>query len=337
MKKTQVALAALALVASSAAMAEVTVYGNLEAAVVSPNNGGRTSFAGSGEMGASAFGLKGSEDLGGGLKAAFNLESGLSLQNGATDNGGPTSLFDRAANVSLGGEGVGTVTAGLQISPFILSYVNSLALAGNNFLVSTLVNAGAADNGGTGNNATGGFFIPNAISYSNAVGPVSFSILTATRNGADNNKYTGANASVSLEGLNLTVGYADREASYKNLVVGGTYSIAGIKLAASYIDNDNVTGNDSKTTTVGASYPLTGATTVGVNYSKTRVDNSNTDPSLANLTVTHALSKRTSLYAYYNKGTDGSRVTYQQSSGQAVTFTGTAPTNAFAVGVAHTF
>lgn len=337
MRKTQLALAAVALMASTAAMADVTVYGNLEAAVVSPNNGGRTSFAGSGEMGATAFGLKGSEDLGGGLKAGFNLESGITLQNGRNDNGGTNGLFTRAANVSLGGEGVGTVTAGLQISPFILSYVNSLALAGNNFLVSALVNASAADGGGTGNNGTGGFFIPNAISYSNSFGPVSASILTATHNGADNNKYTGANASVSLEGLNLTVGYADRKSSYKNLVVGGTYAIAGIKLAASYIDNDNFTGNDSKTTTVGASYPLTGATTVGLNYAKTRVANSNIDPSLANLTVTHALSKRTSLYAYFNKGSDGSPVTYQQSSGNAVTFPGTKPDSAIAVGVAHTF
>ena len=337
MKKTQVALAALALVASTAVLANgVTVYGNLEAAVVAPN-GGKTSFAGSGEMGPSHFGIKGSEDLGNGLKAGFNLESGISLQNGGFDNGGTSSMFTRAANVSVGGQGVGTLTAGLQISPFILSYVNSLALAGNNFLVSALVNGGAADNGGTGTGgATGGFFIPNSISYSNSVGPVSATVMTATRNGADNNQYTGANASVSLDGLNITVGYANRDLTYKNTVIGANYTIAGVKIAGSMIATNLATGNDSRTNTIGASYPLTDSTTIGVNFAKTSVENTTTDPSITNLTVMHSLSKRTSVYAYYNKGTNGSRVTYQQSSGNSVAQT-TVPTSAIAVGIAHSF
>jgi len=44
MKKTQVALAALALVASTASLANVTVYGAVDAAVVNANNGNGTFF-----------------------------------------------------------------------------------------------------------------------------------------------------------------------------------------------------------------------------------------------------------------------------------------------------
>jgi len=120
MKKTQFALAALALVASTAALADgVTVYGAIDASLAKGSSS-ETAFSGAGQMGTSVFGLKGSEDLGGGLTAGFNLEGGLNVGNGSTDNGGPSgSIFDRAANVSLSG-GFGSITGGLQLSPFIL-------------------------------------------------------------------------------------------------------------------------------------------------------------------------------------------------------------------------
>jgi GBP family porin len=72
MKKTQVALAALALVASTAALADgVKVYGTADVSLVNTTNG--TFFAGAGNNAGSIFGFTGSEDLGSGLKAAFTL------------------------------------------------------------------------------------------------------------------------------------------------------------------------------------------------------------------------------------------------------------------------
>ncbi len=59
----------------------------------------------------SRFGLRGREDLGGGLQAVFNLETGLNLDTGTQANA--TKFFDRAAIVGLGGTW-GTVTAGRQ-------------------------------------------------------------------------------------------------------------------------------------------------------------------------------------------------------------------------------
>lgn len=339
MKKTQVALAALALVASSAAMAQVTLYGNLEAFVVNQNKGGSTNFAGSGEWGASAFGIKGSEDLGGGLKAGFNLESGISLNNGTNDNGGTSGLFNRAANVSIGGESTGTLTAGLQISPFILSYVTTLGLAGNNFLVPALINAGAADNGGTAQGATGGFFIPNAVSYAVSLGGVNVSAISATKNGNDTNQYFGANVSTTINGVYLTAGYADRTDTYRNVTVGGTYTMGPLKLAANYIDSNGlgILSSDRRTATLGASYALTAATTVGFNHATTNVAGSSVDPTITNISLQHALSKRTSLYAYYNKGSDSSLVSYTAgASGNKLT-SSPLPTSAIAIGVAHSF
>jgi predicted porin len=125
MKKTQVALAALALVASTAALADgVTVYGRVDASVAK-QTGSNTSFDGSGNWDTSVFGIRGSEDLGNGLKASFNLETGVNIGNGASANNGTTTevgagtvnnLFARLANINLSGD-FGTVSAGTQLSP----------------------------------------------------------------------------------------------------------------------------------------------------------------------------------------------------------------------------
>ncbi len=59
----------------------------------------------------SRWGVRGTEDLGGGLRALFNLESGINVDTGAPAN--TTTYFDRASIVGLGGAW-GTVTAGRQ-------------------------------------------------------------------------------------------------------------------------------------------------------------------------------------------------------------------------------
>jgi predicted porin len=344
MKKTQVALAALALVASTAALANgVNVYGNLEGGYVKGNNTS-TAFSGAGQWGASVFGMKGSEDLGGGLTASFNLEAGIDTNTGGNNNGGPsaastlsgttittsTALFNRAAWVAVGGD-AGTLKLGNQLSPFILSYVTSLALAGNNYLVPVCVNANACDGGGANSGATGGFFIPNATSYSVSVNGISAQILHATENGDSTNKLTAGNLSFNVGPLFVTSAISKREQTYNNILVGGTIPLGDLKFAANHISHSDKSGTnaDSGTSTLGVSYALSSATTVGLNYSTTSVKNSAVDPTLTNLSLSHALSKRTSAYAYFNKGTNGSAVSYQGGT--------TGATSAVGVGVAHAF
>ena len=339
MKKTQVALAALALVASTAVLADgVTVYGNLEAAAVKGNDNA-VNYSGAGQWGASVFGIKGSEDLGSGLKASFNLESGIDTNRGDVNNGGPAGtagLFNRAAWVSVAG-GFGEIKLGNQLSPFILSYVTTLGLAGNNFLVPVCANANACDGGGTGNNtdgaygATGGFFLPNSFSYSFSAGGINGQVLRAAPNtSTDGNGVTAGNVSFAIDALSVTAAISDRDATYKNMLIGGTYTMGGIKLAANFIDHTDKSGAnaDSKTTTVGASYALSEATTVGLNYSKTGISGA-VDPTLTNLSLMHALSKRTSVYSFVNKGTNGSTISYQGGTASS--------TSAIGVGVAHAF
>ena len=102
MKKTLM-VAALAGVFASAAQAQssVTLYGLIDAGITYTNNqqGHSNWQMTSGQVNGSRFGLRGSEDLGGGLKAIFTLENGFSIANGTLGQNG--RLFGRQAFVGL--------------------------------------------------------------------------------------------------------------------------------------------------------------------------------------------------------------------------------------------
>jgi predicted porin len=116
MKKSLVALAALAVVGAASAQSSVTLYGVVDAGV-SRATGTKVQMMGSTGLnnGTSRFGFKGSEDLGGGLKANFNLEAGFDPENGASGFSGG-QLFSRAANVSLAGA-FGEFRMGRSLTP----------------------------------------------------------------------------------------------------------------------------------------------------------------------------------------------------------------------------
>ncbi|CAM2157167.1 porin [Paraburkholderia tropica] len=111
---TAIALALSALSNSSHAQSSVTMYGIIDAGVTYVTNAGgshQVKFD-DGISYANRWGIKGTEDLGGGMKAVFDLESGFHLGNGTLANGG--SLFGRAAYVGLQSDW-GTLTFGNQI------------------------------------------------------------------------------------------------------------------------------------------------------------------------------------------------------------------------------
>lgn len=128
--------AAIAMLFAGAAHAQstVTLYGIVDAGVTYTNNAKGHSlwqFTGGNESGP-RWGLIGSEDLGGGLKANFKLENGFNVANGALGQGG--RMFGRSAWVGLSGTNWGAVTLGrqynstqdilgsLQMSSFLAQY-----------------------------------------------------------------------------------------------------------------------------------------------------------------------------------------------------------------------
>ena len=183
MKKSLIALAALAATGAFA-QSSVTLYGRAEAGVdlgyKETVNGSASSFgvvAGvvgptttvatpsssykpgfrvtDGQtqgQGSSRFGMRGTEDLGGGLKANFVLEAGVNIDDGSSGNGGG-NLFSRAAWVGLSG-GFGEVRLGRQVLGSFGVHANGLAAGA----ASGLYEAGA-------NIVQGGVRFANAIQY----------------------------------------------------------------------------------------------------------------------------------------------------------------------------
>jgi predicted porin len=90
---------------------------------VSNAGGGRQIALTSGVNNGSRFGLRGSEDLGGGLKAIFQLENGFDVSSGKFGQGG--LLFGRQAFVGLSND-VGTLTLGRQYDS-VVDYLGQFA------------------------------------------------------------------------------------------------------------------------------------------------------------------------------------------------------------------
>lgn len=157
MKKSLIALAVLATATGAFAQSSVTLYGRLDLGMASnkntSNNGGLgvvrntvvKSFDLAGAEGTrtgSRLGVRGVEDLGGGLKAGFNIETRVNVDKGPKDAGGiiqGTFGATRNGNLSLTG-GFGTVTIGTFDNAFddVRSYSASTAsVAGGDFLANT--------------------------------------------------------------------------------------------------------------------------------------------------------------------------------------------------------
>ncbi len=298
MKKTQFALAALALVASSAALAEgVTVYGTADVSVMHTDNG--TFLGGAGNSAGSLIGFKGSEDLGGGLKASFNLETGYSANNGALANGGAvtgsTVLFNRAANVGISNGTLG-LTLGTQTSPFIAGeLVGATAVGGNGVFVPGLFIL----NGGTlaeTTQSTGGFFIPDAASISVNVGGVSVNALTRAVGSNTSEKYSAVNAIASFGAINASISYQDvnsESAVGSNTVIAANTTIGDVRVNGAYAKNK---GDFSSTGyMIGASMPLMGAISGGLTYAK-----NNGGVNMTSVSAQYTFSKSTFAYATYN-------------------------------------
>lgn len=129
MKLKVLAISASTLVVSSTyAQSRLTMYGVADAGIeyvnhaVDSTSGANPGAKGhnvwalkSGNLSGSRWGIRGVEDLGGGLKSVFLLESGFAINDGTSSQG--SRLFGRGAYVGLQ-SAVGQVTLGRQTTPF---------------------------------------------------------------------------------------------------------------------------------------------------------------------------------------------------------------------------
>lgn len=204
MNKTLI-VAALAGIPAIAAHAQssVTLYGLIDAGITYTNNqGGHSAWQEtSGSINGSRWGLRGTEDLGGGLKAIFTLENGFGINNGTLKQNGRE--FGRQAFVGLAHDGFGSLTLGRQYDS-VVDYLGPLSLTGTQYGGTEF--AHPFDN----DNLNNSFRINNAIKYQSVnYGGLKFGALYGFSNATNfaNNRAYSVGASYSYLGFNVAAAY----------------------------------------------------------------------------------------------------------------------------------
>ena len=363
---------ALSAVVSGSAFADgtnVTIYGTLDAGIVSVTNqanpaGGTASVTAlnTGGLSPSILGFKGTEDLGGGLKANFNLEEHLFATTGAGGQWG--GLFGRQANVGLSNN-LGSIVLGKQYSPAVLAFAatdprglkETFSGLISWALTQNPLNGGAATAPGNSNSVID-VFLANAISLSTKVGDVSLSGAYSLGEVAGN---TSANTVLSLGAVYngpVTLSAAYQKDNGSTAAASGTqvekysfgagYSFGDATVKGSYLNDKNTnaaTGTELQNYQIlsaGVDYrtAANNVATLAYYHSKNKdmtADTSNTWI----LSDEYSLSKRTTLYALVSGVNTGANYSSGAAFGVANnnTYLGAQGKNttALELGVRHTF
>ena len=233
MKKSLIALAVLAASGVAFAQSSVTLYGVADAGIGKIEAGGndgsdKTEFISGSTMnnGTSRLGVRGVEDLGGGLKAGFQFETGLDL-----DDGGSSGAFwSRQANIWLGGNW-GTFKLGRQFTPSYLTTATYELTGTANY--SALGNTYNYAGIGLRANSAFAYVTPNFGGFSAALAYV-----TKTDLGADKAAW---DLGLMYKNGPIGVGVSANKfsTSKTNYQVGGKYSFGNFAVAASYTQASN--------------------------------------------------------------------------------------------------
>jgi predicted porin len=348
MKKLLIAAAALAMVAGTAqAQSSVTVYGLIDMNWSSTDNDRGQTFGtlGNGALASSRLGFRGTEDLGGGLKANFVLESALTTSTGQAGAGGTNSTsdvtsaaatFNRAAWVGLSSPSFGEIRLGKQD----VTYANDIDTG-----VSQMGNLGNWSASLDGSGAIGDN-VDNAVVYiSPSFNGFQIQAGYATKNTATVETTTGDVTAylISYTKGPLKLFAAQQEekavlasANKEETLLGASYDAGFASFGIAYSDGDDATIKREQTNyTVAVPVKALGSgVKVHAGYLvNADKDTNNADITTTRLAVTKALSKRTTLYAAYSSADHDAGVVAPTAAaanaGKTVVTT--------AVGVLHTF
>ena len=227
MKKTLIALAAVAATGAAFAQSSVTLYGVADASIVkSTDVSTKMSSSGAMNNGNSRWGMKGSEDLGGGMKAGFNMEASLSLNDGSVNQSGG-NYFSRAAWMNLSG-GFGELRLGRTLNPSYYS-VAAWELTGTaNY--SAVMSQFGATTGGVRNSSQISYSTPKMSGFGATLGYV------LKGNSADEKAKVDMNVTYGNGPIAVGLGYNKVSDAEKNWALGGSYNLGMATIAASYFD-----------------------------------------------------------------------------------------------------
>jgi predicted porin len=297
MKRVLVVAAAGALAAGAAfAQSSITIYGRANVSVEQQDRDGvkTTQLVNN----ASRLGLLGSEDLGGGLKAGFQLEHGFNIDTGTPTS---TAFWGRQSEVNLGGQ-FGTVRLGRYTSDAYYATADYVSM--HNHDTGTSADALYAYVGSDSNKV--GYQAPEL-----AKGLQLFAAWSIKESAPDDG-YDLA-AYYDVDALHLGAGYQKTGDAYqfalRALYDWGNFTFGG------YLqwDQDAFGANFGNRTT----YRLSGRYTMGasefhLNYGHAGAYDNLADSSAGQFTIAYNynLSKRTKVYAFYTKIDDSTAKVY---------------------------
>jgi predicted porin len=276
------------------AQSNVQMYGVMDAAVSRQDTGtpgtGNNWVVNSGNQSSSRIGFKGSEDLGDGLKAIFNIEAGVAIDTGAADS----SLFGRRSVVGLENT-YGALTVGREYSPIAavaaMSDIFGQGFYGSNLSAFTRLTRRLSNSVNIKSaswNGLRGYLAYSAGENITGVGP-------------SGNLY-GAAVEYNLGDLGLSAGYHrikrlatgdDKEAAF-----GAAYKLGQFEFKGGYLMADQIGPNNKfEQYNLGVAYTLD-ANKFFFNYQNDKIETGAKGKAYA-VAYSYSLSKRTNLYASY--------------------------------------
>jgi predicted porin len=343
MKKTLIALAAVAASSAALAQSSVTLFGIVDMNVRNVKQGGVSqSSMGQDGTASSRLGFRGVEDLGGGMSASFWLEAGLD-----PDAGTPAGLqFQRRSTVSLSG-GFGEVRLGRDYTPTFWNHTvydpfgtNGVGNSTNTFGVlgsgaTTLVRA----------NNTIAYFTPNLSGFQAQLQYA----FKETQADNDPNEYAGLRLVYSAGPLSASIATASEGSAaanvnaYKRTNIGASYDFGFVKPMFQYamgkFETNAGVDQEVKLVLIGATAPV-GPGLLKASYVRSSYDNFAGDANQFAIGYEYGLSKRTALYANYARISNKAGAAFSVSAEAGATGAAVTPgqsSRGFEVGVRHAF
>ena len=302
MKKALIISAIAATVAAPAfAQSSVTIYGRLNLSLESQKAGNvkNTTVQNS----SSRIGFKGVEDLGGGLKAGFLIESGFNPATGQANG----TFWGRESNVYLAGA-FGKVRLG-NMGPTMAYFTTADYISNHNH--------------DTGTSSDAFYAYPGAatkmIAYTSPdMGGVTVDLQVAEGNQGTNVKRTSV-LTANYEGGPLHLGGAYvNSTDAKELGLRAAYDIGALTLGGYVVRNTDIggAGGPKRTLLRGSAMYTMGATELHLNVGKAGAETGspNSDALQYTLGVNQNLGKRTKVYAFYTAVNNKAGASYNVSA-----------------------
>jgi predicted porin len=356
MKKTLLAMAVLAASGAAFAQSSVTLFGVVDATLAFGKGSvaNKTALTNSG-YNSSRLGFRGTEDLGGGMKANFHLEAGVNNDDGtggaSNTNNQSVGAFDAATGANS------PVRAGTQGLTFNRRSV--VSLSGNfgevqlgrdytpHFYNVTAYEPFGTNGVGTSQLANSGWIRPTSVRASNSIaynlpgnlggfgGQVMYYMGENVSTAANEGKGLSFRANYNAGPISAQVAYGKTDyasGSDKVTNFGASYDFGAAKLMGVYAI-DNYSGVKSKGMSLGVTAPV-GQGDIRAAYSTYKADASGDKSNKIALGYNHNLSKRTVAYATF------ARVTNTGAAKQALNGSSTAAggsSTGYDFGIRHSF